>query len=163
MRRKGNYVNNRDFYNAIIEYQNTLKEIENKEDYPKVPKYIAECIIEISRRIASKKNFNGYSYVDEMIADGIENGLASIEKFNPEKSDNPFAYFSQIIINAFIRRIKTEKKHSYIKHASLEKLSVEMMLETNGEIQQLVDNKSDYSANHQNYYTSNSTNQVVEK
>ena len=31
--------------------------------------------------------------------------------FNPEKSKNPFSYFTTIAFHAFINRIKKEKKH----------------------------------------------------
>jgi hypothetical protein len=55
-----------------------------------------------------------------MISDGIENCLAYLHNFNPEKSTNPFAYFTQIIYYAFLRRIQKEKKQLYIKHKSFE-------------------------------------------
>lgn len=150
-KRKKHYVNNSDFYDALVEYRERCLLVENEKNYEKIPDYIAICIFEISKRIASKNNFKNYSYIDEMISDGLENGLASVNKFDPQKSNNPFAYFSQIIINAFIRRIKLEKKHSYIKHASLEKIGMQMMLETNGEIQHVVENESDYAKNHKDF------------
>ena len=56
-----------------------------------------------------------------MISDGIENCLQYIHNFNPEKSKNPFAYFTQIIYYAFIRRIQKEKKQSHVKHKMIEK------------------------------------------
>ncbi len=55
-----------------------------------------------------------------MISDGIENCVSYINNFDPEKSQNPFAYFTQIIYYAFLRRIQKEKKQLYIKHKSLE-------------------------------------------
>ena len=39
---------------------------------------------------------------------------------NPDKSKNPFAYFTQIIYFAFLRRIQKEKKQMYIRHKSIE-------------------------------------------
>ena len=51
-----------------------------------------------------------------MISDGIENCLQYLDNFNPEKSNNPFAYFTQIIYYAFVRRIQKEKKQVVIKH-----------------------------------------------
>jgi DNA-directed RNA polymerase specialized sigma24 family protein len=56
-----------------------------------------------------------------MISDGIENCLQYIKNFNPEKSKNPFAYFTQIIYYAFIRRIQKEKKQTHVKHRMIEK------------------------------------------
>ena len=87
---------------------------------PIVSRYIGECIMLIATRLATRPNFVGYSYKDEMISDGIENCLAYIHNFNPEKSTNPFAYFTQIIYYAFLRRIQKEKKQLYIKHKSFE-------------------------------------------
>ena len=54
-----------------------------------------------------------------MISDGIENCLQYLDNFNPEKSKNPFAYFTQIIYYAFIRRIQKEKKQVIIKQKLL--------------------------------------------
>ena len=56
-----------------------------------------------------------------MISDGIENCLQYIHNFNPEKSNNPFAYFTQIIYYAFIRRIQKEKKQAHVKHQLISK------------------------------------------
>ena len=54
-----------------------------------------------------------------MICDGIENCVQYIENFNPEKSSNPFAYFTQIIYYAFLRRIQKEKRQLEIKNKIL--------------------------------------------
>jgi DNA-directed RNA polymerase specialized sigma24 family protein len=51
-----------------------------------------------------------------MISDGIENCINYFDNFDPSKSDNPFAYFTQIIYYAFLRRIQKEKKQVYTKH-----------------------------------------------
>jgi DNA-directed RNA polymerase specialized sigma24 family protein len=75
-----------------------------------------------------KPNFVNYTYRDEMVADGLENCVAYINNFDPEKSTNPFAYFTQIIYYAFLRRIEHEKKHLYIKQKTLENFYFEGML-----------------------------------
>ncbi|CAB4140566.1 RNA polymerase sigma factor [uncultured Caudovirales phage] len=112
---KRHYVNNKDFYDAIVVYKNKLKEDPNT----RVPNYIGECILAICNKLSTKPNFIGYSFRDEMIADGVENCIVSVDGFNPEKSNNPFAYFTQIAWNAFIRRISKEKKQQYIKHKNM--------------------------------------------
>jgi DNA-directed RNA polymerase specialized sigma subunit len=81
-----------------------------------VPDYIGKSIYQIANRLATKPNFSGYSYKDEMISDGLENAIQAINNFDPDKSSNPFAYFTQIIWYAFLRRIEKEKKQVYIKH-----------------------------------------------
>ena len=72
-----------------------------------------------------------------MISDGIENCLQYVHNFNPEKSDNPFAYFTQIIYYAFLRRIQKEKKQAHVKNKIIENMNVDMFLvqEENGEVQ----------------------------
>lgn len=114
-----NYVNNKDLLEALIEYQKQCKEAEDAGDeLPRVPDYVGTCIFQIATRLATKPNFSGYSYKDDMISDGIENCLLYINNFNPEKSQNPFAYFTQIIWYAFLRRIAKEKKQMYIRFKS---------------------------------------------
>ena len=109
---KNNYVDNKKFFQALVEYKN-----EFREDYiPPISSYIGKCFIDIANGLATKSNFMNYSYKDEMICDGIENCISYCKNFNPEKSKNPFSYFTQIIYYAFLRRIEKEKKQAYIKH-----------------------------------------------
>ena len=118
-----NYVNNKDLLEALIEYQKDCREAEDAgEDRPRVPDYIGKCIFQIATRLATKPNFSGYSYKEDMISDGIENCLLYINNFNPEKSQNPFAYFTQIIWYAFLRRIQKEKKQMYIRFKSSQQM-----------------------------------------
>lgn len=86
---------------------------------PRVPEYIGMAIYMIATKLATKPNFSGYSYKDEMISDGIENCLMYLHNFDPDKSKNPFAYFTTIIYYAFLRRIQKEQKQQYIKQKSL--------------------------------------------
>lgn len=110
------YVNNPDFLAALIKHRELIAEAKAKDvEPPQVSNYIGECILKIANHLSYKANFINYSYRDEMIADGIENCLRYIENFDPEKSSNPFAYFTQIIYYAFLRRIAREKKQSIIK------------------------------------------------
>jgi hypothetical protein len=110
------YVNNKDFLNALIEHkENCAKALEEGRDKPIVSNYIGDCILKIATHLSYKPNFINYSYRDDMILDGIENCIQYLDNFNPDKSSNPFAYFTQIIYYAFLRRIAKEKKQSYIK------------------------------------------------
>jgi len=114
---KKNYVNNPEFLQAIVDYKKLCVDAEDSgDDKPQIPNYLGECIYQISTRLASKPNFSGYSYKDEMISDGLENAIQALGNFDPDKSSNPFAYFTQIIWYAFLRRIDKEKKQLYIKH-----------------------------------------------
>lgn len=115
------YVDNKKLYQEIKLYREGVLDFrEGKRTKPKVPEYIGECILLIANRLSLKPNFINYSYREEMISDGIENCISYIDNFDPEKSDNPFAYFTQIIYYAFLRRIAKERKQLYIKHKTLE-------------------------------------------
>ena len=128
------YVDNKRLYAEMQEYLNAVKEAEESgDDKPRIPEYIGECLLKISTRLSTKPNFINYTYRDEMISDGIENCVNYIGNFNPEKSTNPFAYFTQIIYYAFLRRIQREKKQLYIKHKSLERSLVFDELAEHGE------------------------------
>lgn len=126
MAKKRNYVNNPDLLQALITYKQQCKEAEDAGDpTPQVPEYIGKCIFMIANRLATKPNFSGYSYKEDMISDGIENCLQYIHNFDPEKSSNPFAYFTQIIWYAFLRRIHKEKKQMYIRFKSSQNMMTE--------------------------------------
>jgi hypothetical protein len=116
-KKKRHYVNNKTLYEEMVKFKEAVKIAEEKgKPLPQVPRYVGECFLMICNKLSSKPNFAGYSYRDDMIADAIENCVASAHSFDPTKSNNPFAYFTQIAWNAFIRRITKEKKQSYIKH-----------------------------------------------
>lgn len=121
------YVNNKDFLEAIIEMKRKVVEAE-EQGLPKpiVSNYIGECILKIATHLSYKPNFINYSYRDDMILDGIENCIQYIDNFNPDKSSNPFAYFTQIIYYAFLRRIAKEKKQSYIKGKLIQDMPFDM-------------------------------------
>lgn len=111
------YVSNKDFFDAILERKILLQKAHDEGlDTPQISNYLAECILKISNNLANKGNFNGYSFKDEMISDGIENCIKYFDKFNPERSSNPFAYYTQIIYFAYLRRIAKEKQQYQIKH-----------------------------------------------
>ena len=111
------YVDNKKFLSAMIEFKELYNIAEkNKEEYPPVSDYIGECFLKIATHLSYRPNFINYTYRDDMISDGIENCLQYVHNFNPEKSNNPFAYFTQIIYYAFLRRIAKEKKQTHVKN-----------------------------------------------
>ena len=120
------YVNNKEFTQAIIEHNQSVKEaIAKDKTPPRVTEYIGECIYKIATRLSTRPNFINYTYRDEMICDGIENTLQYINNFNSEKSSNAFAYVTQICYYAFLRRIQKEKKQSKIKQKQIENAGVD--------------------------------------
>lgn len=115
------YVDNKKLYASIVEYRTgVLESKKNATPKPKIPEYIGECVLLIANRLSTKPNFVNYPFREEMVSDGIENCICYIDNFDPFKSTNPFAYFTQIIYFAFLRRIQKEKKQLYVKHKLLE-------------------------------------------
>lgn len=129
------YVDNEKFLEALTEYK--LKYNEAKalgKEKPIVSNYIGDCFMKIAHGVARRHSFMLYSFKDEMIMDGVENCLLYCHNFDPTKEDrngkvNPFAYFSQIIIYAFLRRIEKEKEEMYVKYKSAENIEYEYDLD----------------------------------
>jgi len=121
-KRSDHYVNNKDFLAALIKYREDV-EIASLQDKPKpvIPRYIGECFLKIANHLSFKPNFVNYMFKDDMICDGIGDCVQYIHNFNPKKSENPFAYFTQIIYYAFLRRIQREKRQLEIKNKILER------------------------------------------
>ena len=115
--KKEHYVNNKEFLEAMKAYRKSVnKAKKEKKEKPLVTNYIGSCFLKIAKHLSYRPNFINYTFRDDMISDGIENCLQYLDNFNPAKSNNPFAYFTQIIYYAFIRRIQKEKKQTTIKH-----------------------------------------------
>lgn len=115
------YVDNKQLYECIVEYkQQCVKAKRKKKEKPPIPDYAGKCILMIAERLSLKPNFINYSFRDEMISDGIDNCISYFDNYDPAKSTNAFAYFTQIIYYAFLRRILKERKQQYIKHKLVE-------------------------------------------
>lgn len=118
---KTHYVNNAEFLQALIEYKKSVKEAASKQlPKPILPDYIGECFLKIANHLSYKPNFLNYPFREDMVGDGIENCLLYVDNFNPDVSRNPFAYFTQIMWYAFLRRIFKEKKQLAIKYACIQ-------------------------------------------
>ena len=118
---KIHYVDNQKFLEEMIVYKGKCKDAKSREEpEPQISEYIGECFMKIAQRLSFRPNFINYAFREDMISDGIENCVQYIRNFDPEKSKNPFAYFTQIIYFAFIRRIQKEKKQLYIKYKTMD-------------------------------------------
>lgn len=137
------YVNNKEFLAALIEYRAKVDEAKEKgEELPQVTNYIGDCFIKIATHLSYKSNFINYTFRDDMISDGIENCLTAAAKFDPSKSSNPFAYYTQIIYFAFLRRIAKEKKQQATKYKIIENLDLDSIMQNSEDTEsgrQLVD------------------------
>ena len=140
-KRSEHYVNNKEFLNAIVIYRNQCKRAEEAgEPRPRITNYLGECFLKIATHLSYKPNFVNYMFREDMICDGIENCVQYIKNFDPEKSSNPFAYFTQIIHYAFLRRIQKEKRQMDIRAKIIERSGYEEVMSADGNF-----NSSDYN------------------
>jgi hypothetical protein len=124
------YVDNKKFLAALIEYKNSIDEAKAKGlEQPIVPRYIGECFIKIATHLSYKSNFINYTFRDDMVSDGIENCLTAAAKFDATRGSNPFAYYTQIVFFAFIRRIQKEKKQQATKYKIIENLDFDSLMQ----------------------------------
>ena len=130
-KQKPHYVDNKKFLVAMTEWRLKYDKAEKaKRKQPAVTNYIGECFLKIANHLSYRPNFINYTYRDDMISDGIENCLQYMSNFNPNKSNNPFAYFTQFIYYAFIRRIQKEKKQQDVKAKLIANSGAEMMMDS---------------------------------
>lgn len=124
MAKKEQYINNSMLLKALVDYKKLCRYAKREDKpLPPIPDYIGECFLKIGQHLSYKPNFINYTFRDDMIGDGIENCLRYLKNFNPSKSKNPFAYFTQIMFYAFLRRIQGEKKQLYIKYKTIQNSS----------------------------------------
>ena len=142
-KKKQHYVDNQEFLAAIIKYKEKVDIAKEKKlPKPRVSNYIGGCFLKIATHLSYRPNFINYMYKDDMVCDGIENCVQYINNFNPEKSKNPFAYFTQIIHYAFLRRIQKEKKQLEIKTKIIERSGYEEVFTVDGD---MTGTSSDYN------------------
>tara|TARA_Y100001978_G_scaffold159032_1_gene144797 strand:+ start:335 stop:811 length:477 start_codon:yes stop_codon:yes gene_type:complete len=149
-RKSEHYVNNKQFLEALINYRAQCQRAEDAgEPRPVIPRYIGECFLKIANHLSYKPNFVNYMFREDMISDGIENCVQYIKNFNPEKSSNPFAYFTQIIHYAFLRRIQKEKRQMDIRGKLIERSGFEEVMSGDGDLY----SSSDYNSIKENIQT----------
>jgi DNA-directed RNA polymerase specialized sigma subunit len=138
------YVNNKELLEALIVHRTKVAEAQAKGlPKPRISNYLGECFLKIATHLSYKPNFVNYMFRDDMISDGIENCVQYIHNFNPEKSQNPFAYFTQIIHYAFLRRIQKEKKQLDIKSKIIERTGFDEVMMVDDSL--LSGHSSDYN------------------
>ena len=133
-KQKPHYINNKEFSLAVVDYVTNKNKLEEEgKETPKVTNYIASCFLKISEGLSHRPNFVRYTYREEMVMDAVENCLKAVENYNINATTrsgkpNAFAYFTQIIWYAFLRRIAKEKKQQEIKEKYLSQSGIEEFL-----------------------------------
>ena len=137
--RNVHYINNQEFSQAVVDYVTVVKTAKSSaSQLPVVPDYIAVSFLKIAENLSHKSNFIRYTYREEMVMDAVENCLKAIENYDINAATrtgkpNAFAYFTQIIWYAFLRRITKEKKQQEIKEKYLSQSGIEAFLQAEGD------------------------------
>ena len=139
------YVDNKVFNEEMKKYRKKVLSARNRNRKdPPINDYIGECFLKIANHLSYRPNFINYTYKEDMISDGIENCLTYVANFDPEKSINPFAYFTQIIYYAFIRRIQKEKKQTTIKQKLILKSGLDEIVRQEGDNEEYQNSYADF-------------------
>jgi len=132
-RRKNNFIDNKEFYSAMIDYKVKIDKARDagleRKDWPPIPRYIGKCFLDIAEHLSMRPNFSNYIYRQDMVMDAVENCVVYCYNFDPDKSKNPFSYFTQICWYAFIRRIGKEKRQIEICDKIISKSGFEEFFE----------------------------------
>lgn len=113
------YVDNKALYREFCRYHDMKnKWLSEGKGVPPLTNKIGEAILQIASRRSYSWNFINYTsnWKEEMIDDAVEVCVRYAHNFNPEKSQNPFAYLTRIVNNAFSNRIKLEQEQTYIRY-----------------------------------------------
>ena len=111
-----NYVNNPTFQACLVKYKRDCEAAAAAgKQKPQLPRYFAESIMQIADRLGRKPQFCNYSYLPDMQSDGIMAAVRYADSYKCDEYQNPFAYFTRIIWNAFINRINVEHAQQYTK------------------------------------------------
>lgn len=151
--KRKHYVDNDKFFIEMKKWkQRVIENREVEEDDPPTTEFMGECFLKICEHLATKPNFVNYTFRDDLISDGIENCLLYAHNFKPEKSKNPFSYFTQIIHHAFVRRIVKERKLMHLKYLHVERSGILESLSSDGEDYKKVSKEwVDYLRTHEKY------------
>ena len=97
-----------------------LKHIIISKKIGKVTEPLAECIVWIANRYVNKPQFRGLTYNGDMVSCAILMAYKNILTFNPEKSNNPYAYIVAMVNGACHHIVGKERREAGIKEKMLE-------------------------------------------
>ncbi len=105
--KKRNYLNNRDLLSEVL--------LSKQGDPPQMTDKLARMLMMLCARYGRRGNFANYTYNEDMQAYAMMMLVRTWNSFNPEKSNNPFAFFTQCVKNSFIQFLNSEKRHRVIR------------------------------------------------
>lgn len=114
------YVDRAAFYNALVERRGLLlASVENGTEPPRVTDFIGKCLLDIATGLTKKWQFSQYSWKDDFIGEAVIHCIRYIDSFDPEKSTNPFSYFTQACYYQFLAIIEAEGLETYVKFVAM--------------------------------------------
>lgn len=141
---ESHYIDNDRLYAELCEWHARKTKAEaNGDPIPKLPEFAGECIIAAAEGMAKRGNFRKYTWIQEMIGDGILDATKALNKFDPNRVSpktgkvNPFGFINLVLWRAFGARIKTEKRANETIR--------EMMLDPNMDFYEDDDGRTDSS------------------
>jgi hypothetical protein len=90
------------------------------KDHGTMTAKLAHMFIKLCERYATRSNWRGYTYNDEMRSQALLQLSQIGLQFDEAKSQNPFAYYTAAITNSFTRVLNIEKRNQNIRDDILE-------------------------------------------
>ena len=90
------------------------------KDHGQMTPKLAHMFIKLCERYATRSNWRGYTYNDEMRSQALLQLSQIGLQFDESKSQNPFAYYTAAITNSFTRVLNIEKRNQNIRDDILE-------------------------------------------
>ena len=101
-------------------WKGTLENGKFSKDHGQMTNKLAHMFIKLCERYATRSNWRGYTYNEEMRGQALLQLSQIGLQFDESKSDNPFAYYTAAITNSFTRVLNIEKKNQSIRDDILE-------------------------------------------
>jgi len=102
---------------------------------PRVSNYIGECLYKIARGFQTTPRHINRTYPEDLCSNAVENCLKYITNFDPEKSTNPFSYFTQIVHFSFLRTVYSENKQRDIESRIITEAEFSTLFNGNGSLE----------------------------
>ena len=101
-------------------WKGDLEHGEFSKDHGQMTRKLATMFIKLCERYATRSNWRGYTYNEEMRGQALLQLSQIGLQFDESKSQNPFAYYTAAITNSFTRILNLEKKNQNIRDDMLE-------------------------------------------
>lgn len=111
-------IDNNKLYDELKKWKDTFPENCTPENRPRIPEFIGYAIMHIAEGLSNRWNYASYTeaWKEAMVGDGIELSIKYIHNFDADKYKNPHAYITMICNNAFIQRIRKEKRETATRY-----------------------------------------------